>query len=528
MHFDCFNTYRTTCRANMASSVMQHACSYDRGEVLCPLCKSICNALVPHTPHWIAKDLWAAPSSPSSSSPSTLPLFSAEFAQNSLDQRWMDGGIDGSPYEHNSSFNSEIKSRVCELLRLAPAPSEEWAEQHSDALGKGLALLQVLVNQARLPWLPDQQTYSAIDAAEPAVHAARLFHAAWAAVGYFVSTQANTRRWVGWDSKEKQDWVPDAPSSLGAQLVLLLRSMQHTLVLREHVSQTVMPQVRQLLYGADLTKGTRDLDHLEDLPAPRAPASSEECPVCFESFGTSGSEREPRKCCVECSSVICLRCLNDVILRGHRLCPMCNTSLPLGSTDVGPFDSVCTFAVPKGQSLSPSDLRRVLHGMPFASLPTPCTPSLRKQASLLLMCRDGGVLREDLWAALRVPLLAQDLCAIAALVAAVAPSLEALGELLRLLLWARICQVMIEARPARPLSDAEAEGEDNAEEKDATEEALFNLQAVLGVSAPHSAATEPALEKKRPLLALVRNGLLPFAEFLALLARAAAQSSSSP
>jgi len=535
MHYDCFNTYRASFRANMASSVMHHACSYDRGEVLCPLCKGICNALVPHTPHWLAKDLWATPSSPSSSSSSSssseesLPLFSAEFAQNSLNKRWMDGGFEGCPYEHNSSFNSEIKNRVSELLRLAPAPNEEWVEQHGDALGKGLALLQVLVDQARLPWVPDQHTRSAIDAAEPAVHAARLFHAAWAAVGYFVSTQANTRRWVGWDPKEKQEWVPDSPSSsMGAQLVLLLRSMQHTPVLREHVSQTVMPQLRQLLYGADVTQGTwATLDHLTDLPPARVPSG--QCSVCFENFGSIGSEREPRKCCDICKVLICLRCL-QARLPVNSFCPSCETLFQPGSTDVGPFETACTFAVPQGQSLSPSDSLRVLYGTPFASLPSSCTPSPRKLASLLLMCRDGGVHGEELWAALCVPLLAQDLCAIAALVAAVAPSLEALGELLRLLLWARVCQVLVEARPSRPLSDSEAESAENVEEKDAMEEALLSLQAVLGVTAPPSAASETgtALSKKRPLLALVRDGLHPFAEFLALLARAATQSSSSP
>jgi E3 ubiquitin-protein ligase UBR2 len=225
MHFDCWEHYTATIHANNVSNNSATSIDVARGEYLCPLCKSICNTIVPHTPAHIASvylnqakgDSKDNQESNSIDSDTNMIITSSSSVVNDI-LLIKESNITSTLYK------ASISSKINLLFnRLNELKSFEGFDN------KGLIFINSCLSQFQNPWNRlngKDKLIPAIDK-DKDINLIRSLHSTWSSISYTIlSNSLNYRRIMMnnevYDEKiDENELIKDI--SFISQLLLTLR-----------------------------------------------------------------------------------------------------------------------------------------------------------------------------------------------------------------------------------------------------------------------------------------------------------------
>lgn len=467
MHTSCYREYiksRVLCAQNPAMS-LPHCCDISRGEMLCPLCKAIGNTLIPVVLPDLSRRL--------------IPRGPIEIKSEKASTACNQAAI--SPFFSLPAHTSRhaVVAHINALFTsptpttYVPVPTELIPDTH--------AIQETISGLGKLPWMSELHTRACSAVMNyPDMRGypiGKRLHAVYATVGHTIMISTMVRRWVGWTAHEQEQWGAHAVDSkspeerlslpLGAQMVLLLRSVPRTLPDGMDFETLITSPLQQLLCG--------------------------ELPAALESIVNIRNRQQQQ-----------------------------NTGNGLGAIDIpcGEVVDIKTLSPPGAVRDSLYFFQRLALTMPYESLPSGFLPDHRRHSFQAALCMEHGVPSEESWGALMVPLLSQDLVQVAAASVSAAASLEVIKELFGLLVWARVCQALVEPPPATLLQSSQSGSSTGWSSAAEEEGALLTLQNILLNNNLPTAAVREYRSAGGSWSRVVCDAIAPFAEFLVLLLRA--------
>jgi len=388
MHFDCWDMFyaanfsRFTNRPNANEAL---PVDVDRGESLCPLCKSVTNSLVPHS---------HSRSQPSSSSSSTssptqgprlnlLPFQSAVFAQ-------AEAGGTGQAIVSGEWLRSQSSLQAAQATTRSWLDGTEGGSEDRAVLASDRVFFSECSRQQHLPW---DTAFKSPQAASlpPAVQLFCSLHAAWATAAYTLLSATCTC------IRERNFRFAGAAGPSPAETGLA----EGDLALPPG-DQTLLRHLLALLWRARAWRNSfPDAEGVE-----------------------GGAEQQPFH--------------KYVSVALHTLLFDCPQFEPAAqSSDVPtPFLDANTCSL--------SSLRRSLATMPLETVATSLYPTSRTVVALATLALQKGLSGQEVWALLKVPLLAQDLHVMAMALVSSTSSLPAFLACLELLCLAKLAQSLLE------------------------------------------------------------------------------------
>lgn len=369
-----------------------------RGEVLCPLCKSLTNGLIPYIAPAVGaalistEDLVVSDKVFESVQPSTLlDLFvkSSSMQSMQLQASWQLNNITNKDSCNGISSKMNAFFHACLIQYNMLSMGDSYDRIHPTTAFRSI----------------------------------RAAHAAWAAVSYTLldSTVKSLRSRESIGMSVQLPTILESERSLIVALLATLRSAPTLFANAKEYEEYIALPIKYILVGYDssisieTSLSSESFDALE-MSLSKSTKSSNSTMSWSDRFSSFVSTAQSIGFSVPSSSV--------------------SNSVKLGSTD--------EFRLIPEASCKKADLEMYLSSCPLETVETVLFPDSNTITSAILLARGKGVADKDLWPILKAPLLAHDLHMISMAVLSTASNLSTFSTWNSIVCLCRLVQILIE------------------------------------------------------------------------------------